>query len=124
VLGDDPGRSEPRLVGVVALREGAEMPLAADQRKGDGLDQALLRRHARSIATRTEREQEPCPRPSTSGARAKLLLDRWGDGAEAEAKRHRDHCRRTGEAQGVAVWTQVLAAIAELRDTEASGQRH
>lgn len=46
---------------------------------------------------------------------AKLLLDSHGANADQVAQAKMDAMRVKGDAEGVAVWQRILAAISELR---------
>jgi hypothetical protein len=46
---------------------------------------------------------------------ANILMERFGDGAEAEVERLREAMRERGDDAGVAVYVRVLAAVAVLR---------
>ena len=52
---------------------------------------------------------------------AKLLVDRYGDGAGAEAAKRADELL-TGDAEGAFTWRRIREAISDLQTTE--GTRH
>ncbi len=55
---------------------------------------------------------------------AKLIIDKYGVGAAAEAERQADAFLKRGDAGGHAVWTRILRTVEELgRVTPADGER-
>ena len=55
---------------------------------------------------------------------AKLLIDRHGDTATAEAMIRADALAAQGDAVGKVVWLRILEAIEELQSTVPSGPVH
>ena len=55
---------------------------------------------------------------------AKLLIDRHGKTATAEAMKRADALAAQGDAAGKIVWLRILEAIAELQNTVPSGPLH
>ena len=55
---------------------------------------------------------------------AKLLVDRYGEGAPAEAMRRADTLAAQGDAAGKLVWLRILETIEELQSTKPKGQVH
>ena len=53
---------------------------------------------------------------------AELLVDRYGDGAGAEAAKRADELLRRGDADGGAAWRRIQEAVLDLQTTE--GTRH
>jgi len=55
---------------------------------------------------------------------AKLLADRYGDGATVEAMKRSDALAAQGDAAGKIVWLRILEAVEELQNTVPSGPLH
>ena len=55
---------------------------------------------------------------------AKLLIDRYGDGAPVEAMKRADALAAQSDAEGKLVWLRILEAIEELQSTVPSGAVH
>ncbi len=55
---------------------------------------------------------------------AKLLVDRYGDGATAEAMKRADALAAQGDAEGKVAWLRIFEAIEELQSTVPSGPVH
>ena len=55
---------------------------------------------------------------------AKLLVDRYGDGALVEAMKRADALAAQGDAAGKVAWLRILEAIEELQSTVPSGPVH
>ena len=49
---------------------------------------------------------------------AKLLVDRYGDGAAVEAKNRADALAAQGDAAGKVAWLRILEAVEELQNTK------
>ncbi len=55
---------------------------------------------------------------------AKLLVDRYGDGAAIEAMKRADALAAQGDTEGKVAWLRILEAIEELQSTVPSGAVH
>ena len=55
---------------------------------------------------------------------AKLLVDRYGDGATIEAMKRSDALAAQSDAAGKVVWLRILEAIEELQNTRPTGPVH
>ena len=55
---------------------------------------------------------------------AKLLVDRYCDGATVEAMKRADALAAQGDAEGKVVWLRILEAIEKLQNTKPAGQVH
>ena len=55
---------------------------------------------------------------------ANLMLQRYGDLAEAESARRADELREVGDAAGVAVWRRVTGAVQQLVNVTPPGPVH
>ena len=55
---------------------------------------------------------------------AKMLIDRHGDTAPAEAMKRADALAAQGDAADKVVWLRILEAIEELQNTVPSGPVH
>ena len=55
---------------------------------------------------------------------AKLLIDRYGDGATIEAMKRADALAAQGDAAGKVAWLRILEAIEELQNTKPIGPVH
>lgn len=55
---------------------------------------------------------------------AKLLIDRHGENAAAEAMKRADVLAGQGDAEGKVVWLRILEAIEELQSTVPAGPIH
>ncbi len=55
---------------------------------------------------------------------AKLLIDRYGDTATAEAMKRAEALAAQGDAAGKVVWLQILEAIEKLQSTAPNGAVH
>lgn len=55
---------------------------------------------------------------------ARLLVDRYGDRAGAEAIRRADNMQEIGDGHGEAVWLRVCHYVRELQKTVPEGSVH
>jgi hypothetical protein len=55
---------------------------------------------------------------------ANLMLERYGDNAEAESARRVDELAKDGDTDGVAVWRRIIDAVGQLASTTPSGPVH
>ena len=55
---------------------------------------------------------------------AKLLVDRYGDGATIEAMKRADALAAQGDAAGKIVWLRILEAVEELQNTNPTEPLH
>ncbi len=55
---------------------------------------------------------------------ARLLVDRYGDRAVAEAITLADRMREIGDEEGIVVWRRILQYVRELQRTEPKGAVH
>ncbi len=53
---------------------------------------------------------------------AELLVERYGDGAGAEAAKRADELLSSGDEEGGAVWPRIQEAVFDLQTTQ--GTRH
>jgi hypothetical protein len=54
---------------------------------------------------------------------AKVLIDRYGDGAASEAARRIAEQQSTGDFAGAAIWGQIHAAIVKLQAPLSAGEK-
>ena len=55
---------------------------------------------------------------------AKLLVDRYGDRAEAEAMKRADRMQEIGDEEGRIVWRRIRHHVRELQRTRPQGAVH
>ena len=55
---------------------------------------------------------------------ARLLVDRYGNRAGAEAITRADRMREIGDEEGIVVWRRILQYVRELQRTEPKGAVH
>ncbi len=55
---------------------------------------------------------------------AKLLIDRYGDGATVEAMKRADALAAEGDTTGKVVWLRILEDVEQLQSTEPTGPVH
>ena len=55
---------------------------------------------------------------------ARLLVDRYGDRAGAEAITRADKMREIGDEEGIVVWRRILHYVRELQTTKPKGAVH
>ena len=55
---------------------------------------------------------------------ARLLVDRYGDRAEAEAFTRADRMQEIGDKEGTAVWLRIRQYVGELQKTRPMGAVH
>lgn len=57
-------------------------------------------------------------------ASVRLLVDRYGNGANIEAMKRADALAAQGDGAGKVVWLRILEAIEQLQSTEPPGAVH